>query len=338
LKRDFFPILFWGLILVGFYTIFLILIGDFRFNQRYILLVVGFGLLALGIVLQKFEKELPFSGPILKLFCIGGSILSVIHLGAYVLPSYQIKEPVKDWINRQQTSQYKYYMQSPWDLPSLRIAWEPLDYLTKDGEGWSVYMAANKGVFWVTPSYGSQIQNKIWNFEQEPSEDPDAIIFHYDSRKPQLFYLGKKITPEEVQRDSRYDLVTQLPYTTFWVKRSILDRPEVSKRLANFYQKTFADVIKPAVQLKKHVEDDSILITSSPLGYGFKYLSLIGEIKASVYLVPKDTEQDFTDRFEAETVYTVGLTLKGYDARPLASLSSVNGMFFFYENKKNSGS
>jgi len=210
-KKDFFPILFWGLILVGFYSIFLTIIKDFRFNQRYILFVVGFGLLALAVVLQKFEKELPFSGPIIKLFCIGASILSVIHLGAYWLPSYQIKEPVKDWMNKQQTSQYKYYMQSPWDLPSLSIAWEPLDYLTKDGDGWSVYTAATYGVFWVTPSYGSQIQNRIWNFEKNPSGDPDAIIFHYDSRKPELFYLGKKITPAEVQEGGRYDLVTQAP-------------------------------------------------------------------------------------------------------------------------------
>ncbi len=333
-KKDFFPLFFWGQIGVVFYSLSLLGLKDFQFNQRYILFVLGFGLIAIGILFQKFKKDLPFSVPILKLFCVGFSFLAVIHLASYGWPSYQIKGAVQDWVNDQQTSQYKYFRQSPWDLPSLSLAWEPLDYLTRSTDGWDVYMAATHGVFWVTPTFGSQIQNRIWNFEENPTKDPDAFIFHYDRRVMKLFYLGKKITPDEILRDERYRLVTHATYTTFWVKGDLLKNPEVSSRLADYYKKTFPPAIQTASKLSHLVEEDGVVITSSPLGFGFIYLSLSGKIKSKVLLAPKGKEGVIAARVGAEKVYTVGITLKGYQVRPLAELSGPQGPLFFYENKK----
>jgi hypothetical protein len=334
LARDFFPLLFWGQVLVGFYSLFLTGISDFQYNQRYILFVVGFGLLALGIYFQRLKTELPCSVPIIKLFCVGASLLAMIHLASYGWPSYQIKMPVEDWMKDQQTSEYKYLRQSPWDLPSLSLAWEPLDYLTRSGEGWSVYMALGYSVFWVTPSYGSHIQNRIWNFEKIPTEDPDAFIFHYDRRGGDLFYVGQRITPEEVQRDGRYLLVTQTRYTMFWVKRELLDRPEVSKRLADYYRKTFGSAIQSAESLLPLLAGDGIVIMASPLGYGLKYLSLIGRLASPVYLVPENQEQATAERLASKKVYTIGKPLDGFQSHPIAEMAGPQEKLLFYENTR----
>jgi hypothetical protein len=333
-RKDCFPLFFWGQILVGFYSVFLTINKDFEFNQRYVLFVVGFGLLAVGNLFQNLRGNLPFTVPILKLFCVGSSFLAVMHLASYGWPSYQIKPAVEDWLANQQTSEYKYYRQSPWDLPSLSMAWEPLDYLTREGDGWNVYMAATHGVFWVTPTYGSHLQNKIWNFEENPQQDPDAYIFHYDSRSMELFYLGKKITPAEVLNDKRYELVTQTPFTTFWVKRQLLDHPSMAARLADYYEKTFPPAIQTATALKHLVMDDGVIVTSSPLGYGFKYLFLTGKIRSPVYLVPRNQEEEFVKRADFQTVYTVGNPLGGFHPRDIAELMGPQGRIYFYENIK----
>ena len=333
-EKNFFPILFWGQFLIGFYALMLLGLEHFRFNQRYILYVVGFGLIAIGLLFQKFKTELPFSVPILKLLCVGASFLAVLYMASYGLPSYQIKPAVEDWLNGRQTSEYKYFRQSPWDLPSLSLAWEPLDYLTREGKGWSVYMAATHGVFWVTPTYGSHLQNQIWNFEKNPVQDPDAFIFHYDSRSMELFYLGKKITPDEVLNDRRYELVTQTPFTTFWVKAEILNQPSIATRLADYYEKTFSPAIRTAEALKHHVRKEGMIITSSPLGYGFKYLYLMGKINSPVFLVPKGQENNLAKRTRSKRVYTVGEALEGFQSRPLAELEGSTGRIYFYENTK----
>ena len=248
-ERRFFPLAFWGQVLVAAAAFAVLPAGGLDFTPRYVLFVPGLGLLALAIVFRRLGEDLPGSVAVLKGFCIAASVLAVIQLATYRWPSYQIEEAADDWSRGRRTSEYEYLRQAGWDLPSLSHAWAPLDYLTRSGQGWSVYMACGWSVFWTAPSYGSRLQNRIWNFERDPAEPPDAFLFHYDRRGRPLYYVGRKITPDEVLRDERYALIAQTPYTTLWVKRRLLDEPRVSERLADYYAKTFAPVVRTAEQI-----------------------------------------------------------------------------------------
>jgi hypothetical protein len=333
-ERRLFPLTFWGQVLVAGAAFAVLPAGVLDFTPRYILFLVGFGLLALLIVFRRLGEDLPGSVPILKGFCVAASVLAVIHLATYRWPSYQIAAAADDWSQGRRTSEYEYLRQAGWDLPSLSRAWAPLDYLTRSGRGWSVYMACGWSVFWTAPSYGSRLQNRIWNFEPQPAEPPDAFLFHYDRRGRPLYYVGRRITPDEVLRDGRYALVAQTRYTTLWVDRRLLDDPAVSARLADYYALTFGPVVRAAERIAPLLDADGVVITASELGYGLRYLSLTNRLATPVYLVPANREAALAARLGARKVFTVGAALPGFQSRPVAFLAQPNGKVAIYENTR----
>jgi hypothetical protein len=329
-----FPILFWGQALVGGAALLLVPSDVTDLTARYTLFVVGLGLVALGIVLRPLAAQLPYSGSILRGFCVAASLLAVVHVAGYRWPSYQIKTAVEDWRAGRYTSEYTYLQQAGWDLPSLSHAWAPLDFLTSPGPGWSVYMACGYSVFWTAPSFGSRLQNRIWNFDAAPAAEPDAFIFHHDRRGRPLYYVGRKITPEDVEAAGRYELVTQTPYTQLWVQRELLSQPEVSARLADYYAKTFGPIVAAAEPLIPLLADDGVVITASSLAYGLRYLALAGRLALPVHLVPEHGEEALAARLGAHKVYTVGSPLRGFQARPIAMLVDARSKVPIYENTK----
>lgn len=348
-QRDFFPALFWGHVPLTFFVYLLqITSARLQFNQRLILVVIGFGLLALGVVLKKLRAEFPLSVPVIRSFCLVASILAVVHLAGYNWPSYQIKQPVADWVSNKQTTDYKYFAQAPWDLSLLRAAWEPLDYLTQTGNGWSVYTAAPWSLSWTAPVFGSRIQNQVWNFQQEPvgffdqepvgfirqelAENPDAFIFHRMNDAP-LFYLGRKITPEHVWSDGNFEMVTQTPTTQFWANSSLLLDPETRGRLITWYAGTFESDINTLEFIVGRLPDDGVLVTASPWGHGLKYLSLIGTLQMPVHIVPPEKVRLESRRLQANKVITLDKPLNGYKSKLLASLKTADGTVVFYENR-----
>jgi len=349
LRRDFFPALFWGHVPLTFFVYFLqISSSRLQFNQRLILVVIGFGLLALGIVLKKLRTELPLSVPVIRSFCLAVSMLAVIHLAGYNWPSYQVKQPVADWINDEQTTDYKYFAQTTWELPLLRAAWEPLDFLTKTGDGWSVYAAAPWSLSWTAPVFGSRIQNQVWNFRQDPvgffqqepvgfyqqesADNPDAFIFHRMNDAP-LFYLGRKITPEHVWSDGHFEIVTQTPTTQFWAKSSLLLNPETRERLVTWYERTFKSDIHALEFIVGRLPDDGALVTASPWGHGLKYMSLTGALQMPVHIVPPGKVRHQARRLKAKNIITIEKPLIGYQSKLLVRLKTSDKTVVFYENR-----
>ena len=332
-EKNVFPMLFWSQAWVAF-AVFLIQAEITRliYNQRLIIVMVGFGLLACGMLFAKFRAELPHTVPVIKAFCIIASMLSVVHLAGYSWPTYQIKPAIMDWTEDQQTSEYKYYRQSSSGLPSLSTAWEPLDFLTMEGPGWNVYMAVRWDLFWTTPTFGSRIQNRVWNFLSEPTDDPDAFIFFRGGPDDELFYVGKRITPDEVAVDGRYELVTLAPYTEFWAKSELLARPETRTKLMEFYARTFGAMIEMLKPLIVEFPDDGILITSSSLGHALKYLSLTGVLRIPVHLVPAGQERFEAFQYRGRKIITIGAPLSGFKSRQLTELRAPDGRVGFFEN------
>jgi len=332
-RRDFFPLLFWGHVPLTFFVYFLQIHSPrLDLNQRLILVVIGFGLLALGIALQKLREAFPKAVPVIRSFCIAASMLAVVQLAGYVWPSFQLKQPVADYINDTRTSEYKYFAQSPWELPLLRAAWEPLDFLTRPGSGWSVYTAAPWSLSWTAPVFGSRIQNRVWNFQHEPENDPDAFIFHR-MNDLDLYYVGKRITPVNVWSDGRYELVTQTQATQFWVKSSLLREPETGQRLVTWYARTFGPDIGALRLVADRLPDYDVLLTASPWGHGLKYLFLTGTIKTPVHLVPPGKVGTEARQLKTGKIITLEKPLAGYESKLLVRLKTANETVAFYENR-----
>lgn len=337
LDREFFLLFFWGQVLLIFLFFFYQgWVPGLETNQRYVLVGVGFGLLALGQVLQILRRELPGSVSVIRSLSIAAAVLAVVHMAGYPAPTYQIRQAVEDLAEERRTSEYKYFEQSPWDLPSLSRTWAPLDYLTRSGPGWDVYVAMRWDVFWLAPTFGSRLQNRIWNLRPGFTEPPDAIVFHFGAPGKGLFYLNEQILPEQVQSGGEYELVTQTPFTQLWVHHDRLGEPGTREKLAEYYRRTFTAVIRQLEPVVDIFRDDGIVITASPLGPGLKYLSMVGTVPASVQLVPAGQERLLAWRSKAEKVYTVGKPLAGYRSRPLAELEleleQAGGVVVFYEN------
>jgi hypothetical protein len=331
-RSDFFPALFWGQVPLTFFVYFLqISSSRLQFNQRLILVVVGFGLLALGIVLKKLRAEFPESITVIRSFCVAASALAVVHLAGYGWPSFQIKQPVADLISENRTSDYKYFAQSPWDLPLLASAWVPLDFLTHSGQGWTVYTAAPWGILWTAPVFGNRIQNKIWNFQRGPESYPDAFIFHRMDRTD-LYYVRRKITSENVWSDRRFELVTGTPTTQLWARSKLLYEPETRKRLVAYYEKTFAPDIDKLKSIVGRLPDDGTLITSSHWGHGLKYLSLVGALQIPVHIVPEGKVIREARRLKAKKIITVGMPLRGFKSASIAQQETSDETIIFYEN------
>lgn len=195
-------------------------------------------------------------------------------------------------------------------------------------------MAAGYSVFWTAPTFGSRLQNRVWNFESDPPTWPDAFIFHHDRRGRPLHFVGRRITPEEVEADGRYWLVTQTPFTTLWVKRELIESPDVARRLADYYAMTFGPALRVAEGVAPLLASGRPVITASPLAYGLRQLALIGRLGAEVWLVPDGHEDATAARLGAQAAYTVGRPLAGYQSRPIAALTEGNVQMPIYENVK----
>jgi hypothetical protein len=332
-RRDYFPALFWGQVPLTFLVYFVqIQTQRLEFNQRLILVVVAFGLLALGIVLVRLRKAYPGSAPVLRSSGVLAAVLAVVHLAGYGWPSYRITEPVADRSGGTLTSDYKYLRQAPGELSLLAAAWEPLDFLTRDGDGWAVYFAAPWTLSWTTPLFGSRIQNTVWGFQAEPHAPPDAYIFHRaDEFEP--FYLGERITPRQVWADHDFEIVTQTPTTQFWASSRLLRLPETRVRLVAWYERAFHSDIAALEPVIERLPRDALLITASSLGHGLKYLHLTGELGTAIRIVPEGMVAPEASRSRAERIITIGEPLTRYESRPLLTLRTTAGAVVFYENR-----
>lgn len=332
-NRNFFAVCFWGQAWITFLVFFSqVHYARLIYNQRYIIVVAGFALLAFGAVLPKLRAELPHAVVFLKSFCVFASILAVMHMASYSLPDYQIKPAIMDRVDGTRTSDYKYYRTPTVGLSNLSTSWAPLDFLTRSGPGWDVYFAARWDLFSTAPLFGSRIQNRVWNFLAEPPSDPDAFIFFPGGPTEQPFYVGRRITPDQVMIDGRYELVTVGALTEFWAKTELLSQTDTRKKQIEYYFRTFGDYIRILQPLIADIPNDANIITSLPPGHALKYFSLTGALPNPVQLVPRGQERTEAVRSGSRRVITIGSPVSGFRSEPLFLLSAPEGSVMFFDN------
>ena len=240
--REGFPLLFWlQAPLVAILYLLQTDVARLAFNQRLLIIMAGFGVLALALLLPRLRAAVPGAGPALGMAGVLASALAVAQLAGYGLPSYQFRAAVLERRLGLDTSPYRYHAQATGDLPGQSATWDLLDYLTLEGPGWEVYLAAPWPVYWTTPAYGTRIQNRLWNFRVAPGSDPDALVYHFgQSPGWELFYPGRRITPDQARIDPRYELVSRTAASQLWVLRERLADPAIRARLAEFQRRRAA--------------------------------------------------------------------------------------------------
>jgi hypothetical protein len=263
------------------------------------------GLLGLGVVWVTLFKELQWPGLVFKGLCIGSSVLTLILLGEFRDPQYDLREPIKDRLAGFNPSPYKYFY--------LGRVLEPLDDLSRGNKGLSVYVAGPKDFFWTAPFYGTKLQNRIWNFQADLSSDPDAFVFHQIEERQELLYVGHRITPRDVNLDPRYILIAQDQQSLFFLKGSLIEDSFRKKALIRFYKTLFTETLPLARHLSSLLEEEAVILTSSPIAYNLKYLELTGEISHRVFFAPVGTEPQVAQRISDDVIYTVGSPLAGYE-------------------------
>ncbi len=214
----------------------------FNLTLRYSLFIVALALVALGQLLDLFESQEFFIRTI-KFSCVIFAVLSVFQLSAVDYPSYQIKKPVNDYVNKHYLTEENYTTSFPKPLVK---AWALLDYMTQnDPRGLSCYVAMYKArsafptdKTWIAPLYGTYLQNRVWNLEQDKTLPPDAYL--YLGPLDDLHYFGVPIPPQSVMADKDYKLVMQTkdPVVLVFVRNEILKDSEKQRRIRKFLGET----------------------------------------------------------------------------------------------------
>jgi hypothetical protein len=335
---DYFALIFWGQFAIAL-AVYLATVRyrGLQYDQRYVLAVAGFGLLSLAVFLSYLRAAWPAAVAWLQVACVSIAALAVVQLGSYVWPGFRLSGPVADRRAGTYTSDYRYYRQgadSPGSLAVQSVAWDPLDYLTRGARSWRVYVAADWNSFPTPPLFGSRLQNTVWNFERDPRGEPDAFIFARLTPGGPLFYLGPRITPEQVAAGDRYDLVAQTMQVSFWVRREIIRDPRVSERLKDYYLRAYGRPPAMLAPLRASCPADAVLLTGAPVGPLLRYLDLAGETSCPVSLVRPGTEGSEAQRRGLERVVTVDVPLAGFDSRTLFTARSEHGSMAFIDNRR----
>lgn len=333
---DLLPVLFWGIAPVTL-LLFLAQVDAARlpYNMRLLVVLLPLGLLAFALLLERLRASLPGAAAATRAVCLTAAGLAVMQLAAARFPSFDIGLALADRRAGTATTAHRYYRHAHGDLPSLATALEPLDYLTVSGSGWDVYMAADWIVFMTAPLFGSALQNRVWNFQPEPRGAPDALLYHtgFQGGANRLYYVGERITPAEVRRDARYELLTLSGPTELWVARVRLQEPRIRARLAEFYRRRFATDIAAAASLAATLPPADALVGSTNLVHGFRYLGLAGTLTVPVYLVSHGEGAAQARRLRARRVISVGAPLVGANASPLGETRASDGLVRLYLNE-----
>jgi hypothetical protein len=304
------------------------------FNQRLIIALIGFGLLALGVLLSELRARVPGAIAGVRGFGVLACVLATAHLASSALPSFQIRDAVLDRARHRETSPYRYHSQASGDLPTQSVAWDALDFLTLPGPGWDVYLSAPWSVFTAAPAYGTRLQNRVWNFQARPGREPDALVFHFGlSPGWEQWYLGRPITAEQARSDPRYELVRHVPSTQLWVRRQRLAEPATRARLIEFYRRSYGADIETLRVIVPRLPAAGELVTSTPWGHALKYLGMTGALGATVHLVPAGSEGLAARQLGARAVLTVTAPLPGARGRELARMDTADGEVIFYINE-----
>ncbi len=301
----------WIQIPVGFTFFLIVPIDEFHLYPRFSIFMISIGLIAFGMVIEKFNKNQIYKNAVLFCICIF-CFVSTFQLARAKLPSHAIDAPIYDYINKKNYSNIRYLRVAS---TSASFLWETLDFITLNNEtGLDCYFASSL-LDYVGPIYGSKLQNRVWNFKEDKSSSPDALIFliHEEDK---VKYYGKKITIDEVINNIDYVLIDIAQKAYLYLNKDFLDKDsEIQKSLIKHYENYYNKEIKVASTLRNKINTDTPIIASDYYGIGLQYLSMTENIRNSVLMLPEGKENKFLGENVTGSFYSVNKKYKGYNSK-----------------------
>lgn len=314
---------------LGFLMLLMFPPNELPFATRMSMFVVAVGLFALCEALKAINDQVYVS--IIKIACILFSIVTVSSLSLYGMPNFRLDRVFQDKSHNISTSDYKYIMDSHHIYAKLKTAWEPLDYLTREGKkGLNCYFAAEKALFIMSPLYGSRLQNSIANMSSDMRGQEDAFVYFHTPdddktfflKKPEMYYLNYKVPLLDTLSNPDYVVVTQTEYGIFIIKKDYLRDPKVQTLLQMYYKNTWPEAILSAGKMAGYLKEAIPIVASDEIGYGIRYLELSGNLPERVLLVQKQHAGDMTRKRNIKRCYSVGNALPGFRSKKVVAAST----------------
>lgn len=311
---------------IGFCLLLIVPDSNIQFASRFVIFIIAIGLYAICLILAVLKDRIYISA--LKTVCVILSFMTVSLMTTSNLPVFTIKKALSDEVLHQSPSQFKYMADSISEYVELRYVWEPLDFITmNDAVGLNCFMVANSHHFNTAPVFGSNLQNRVLNFNIDRKELVEAYLYLYDSKYARI--LGNHLLPLDMKIssnysaydllfDSNYLVVTRSERGCLLLHRSVIKRPGKLTLLQTYYQDTWPEAVMAANQIVPLLKQDIPLITSSPLGYGVRYSDFsIGNIGRVLFTL-EGMEKMAAVRMKVTKFYSLETPINGYKAHHIA--------------------
>lgn len=303
-------IFIWLQLLVGFFILFLVPLYKFHRSARLAIFMVPIGLLAVGKLIEFYDNNKIYKNIVLFCCCIF-SALSVFSMARAKLPSYAIDAPIYDLIDNKDYSKQRYLRPA---TTSTAFLFETLDYITKDYKiGVDCYFASSL-MEYVGPIYGSNLQNRVWNFKKDKSNPPDALIFLVLDEQPVKYY-GKKITLDDTADNNKYILVDIAEKAYLFFNEDLITKEStIRKALIKHYENYYDKEIKVATFLQSKIGIDNPIITSDYYGIGFQYLKFINKSDNDVHIILENKVPQLPENMRENGFYSINKRYDHYDS------------------------
>lgn len=302
-----------GLVPVGIFSLFLTPFADLALTPRYVLAIGGIAFVALALAIEEAAGSRTGAATGMRAAGVLGAALGLVVAAGSNRPLLDLSPVAAETPQVRRLGEMHYL---PYGLRALGLmaeGWAPLDAMTRDGGGLIVYQATDFKIFWTSPTFGTDLQNRIWNFldSNDRPADPDAFFFHSPSREP--LYLGKEIRRETVAADPRYELVASNgdDVTTLYVLRARLAEKGRRQRLVDYYATLRPTLVRETAPAAQAAKEGSVLLATFPLASAFLVHEAQGRLRAELIPVTTKELQAEGARRSDRPVYTLGVSLDG---------------------------
>jgi hypothetical protein len=299
---------------------------DLWLAPRYSIWVGAIGSIALAMVIEEVARRGAGAAGPLRAAGLLGAALSLPAMAGAVWPVMNLAPVARDRPEVRRLTELRYLKDTAWDLVPMASVWGPLDAITRGGAGLSVYQAGDKSVFWTAPSFGSELQNRIWNFESSPAREPDTYFYHSPRGRP--LYIGRRIERSAVATDPRYRLVAGEPggETALYLSRSALGEHDRARRLADYYRKTSPEIVEATSRSAAAIEPGGLVLAPFPFAAGLLVHEADGRLRGDLQpVLQQDIEGIARSAGQGRVLYTFGAPIEGYEARVVEELVVGNG-------------
>jgi len=316
----------------GMATLFLVGYADLFVFARLVLCVGAPASVAFARLVDDLRDRLPGAATSLRGLAVASAAVSVVLMGSARWPLMNLTAVAADEPYLRSASELKYLAATAWDLRVMAGAWAPLDAMTREGAGLTVYQAADWSVFWTAPTFGVELQNRVWNFSPDPMHPPQAFMFHSWTGQPT--YLGREIHRETVAEDQQLRLVAaeRSDATTLYVSGAALAEKGRSQRLAAYYRLTASRAVAATAATASSLEAGSVLLATFPMAAGYLVHEADGRLHTTLCPVAAKDQDVLAAAWPGKIIYTLGHPIAGRPSTIAASLSWDGPTISVYRN------